>query len=79
MPKGRPRKSPASKSNATQKKGGKTVAKTTPKSVPATSSAIEKKYEKYLNQEFKHVDAQIKQLMRHKAFLMKELGITEED
>jgi len=58
---------------------GKAPAKTVvQKSVPVELSAIEKKYEKYLKQDLKNVEAQIKQLIRHKTFLMKELRIPEE-
>jgi hypothetical protein len=93
MPRGRPRKNPEPTVAAEPKKRGRppkntasTVAeapkqrgrKPAAQANPAAPSAFEKKYEKLMKQELKHTEAQIKQLFRHRSFLMKELGIPEE-
>ncbi|MCK4540765.1 MAG: hypothetical protein KAU17_00875 [Spirochaetales bacterium] len=94
MPRGRPRKNPEPTVAEEPKKRGRppkntepTVAeapkkrgrKETSETGPVIPSALEKKYEKLMKQELKHTEAQIKQLLKHRSFLMKELCIPEEE
>jgi hypothetical protein len=44
-----------------------------------TETAFTKKYEKLIKQELKHVENQLRELFKHRSFLMKELGIPEEE
>ena len=94
MPRGRPRKNPEPTVAEEPKKRGRPPKNTEPtvaeapkkrgrkpatQTSPVVPSAFEKKYEKLMKQELKHTEAQIKQLFKHRSFLMKELGITEEE